>query len=133
MQKHINSLPDTNVIIRYLVNDDPALFMRAKEFFDQVKDGREKTVIIESVIAECIYVLTKVYKVPKDRAAGSLVDILHYKGVVNEDREVLIVSLDFFAKSNMDIVDCILWAKSTDGKARLFTFDDDLNKFSNRK
>jgi predicted nucleic acid-binding protein len=51
---------DTNTIVRYLVADDPALHEKAKEFFDKVKHGGFKAVILESVIAECMYVLTKI-------------------------------------------------------------------------
>jgi predicted nucleic-acid-binding protein len=48
--------------------------------FDEVKDGRTKAIILESVIAESVYVLTKIYAVPRDRATRSLIDILRYKG-----------------------------------------------------
>ena len=83
MKKPARSLPDTNTIVRYLVADNPALHEKAKEFFDKVKHGGVKAVILESVIAECMYVLTKIYQVPRDRAAGSLIDLLRYKGIAN--------------------------------------------------
>ena len=76
MKKLGKSLPDTNIIVRYLVGDDPALSAKAKEFFDKVKNGDVKAVILGSIIAECIYVLTKIYLVPRERAAGSLIDML---------------------------------------------------------
>ena len=84
------NLPDTNTIVRYLAADDPALHAKAKLFFDEVKDGSIRAVILESVIAECVYVLTKIYKVPKVRAAESLTDVLRYKGIANDDRQELI-------------------------------------------
>jgi predicted nucleic-acid-binding protein len=130
MKKSVKSLPDTNAIVRYLTNDDEALFSKAKEFFDKVKSGSAKAIIIESVIAECIYVLTKVYKVPKDEAAASLKDILHYKGVANEDQKELIRALTLFQDRNIDIVDCILCIKSANPELGLFSFDDDLNKIN---
>lgn len=49
---------------------------KAKDFFDKVKNGGVKAVILESVIAECVYVLTKIYRVPGEKAAGSLIDML---------------------------------------------------------
>ena len=37
MKKPERSLPDTNILIRYLMRDDEPLYARAKEFFDKVK------------------------------------------------------------------------------------------------
>ena len=132
MKKPARSLPDTNTIVRYLVNDNPALYVKAKEFFDKVKNGDLKAVILESVIAECVYVLTKIYRVPRDRAAGSLIDVLRYKGIANVDQQELIRALSLFSEQGLDIVDCILYAKAAVGGDHLFTFDADLNKLARR-
>jgi predicted nucleic-acid-binding protein len=110
------------------MKDDEHFYGKAKEFFDNVKSGNTKAAIIESVIAECIYVLTKVYKVPKSKAAESLIDILHYKGIANDDRKELIGALTLFSENNIDIVDCILCIKAVGDKVCLFSFDDQLNK-----
>jgi predicted nucleic acid-binding protein len=127
VRKLIRSLPDTNTIVRYLVKDDLALYAKAKDFFDKVKNGSEKAVILESVVAECIYVLTKIYKVPKDKASNSLINILHYKGIANDDQKELIRALTIFLAKGLDIVDCILCAKAAGGGDKLFSFDEELN------
>ena len=132
MKKSARSLPDTNTIVRYLVADDPTLHVKAKEFFDKVKNGSVKAVILESVIAECIYVLTKIYLVPRERAAGSLIDMLRYKGIANDDQQELIRALTLFSVQGLDIVDCILFAKAAAVGGHLFTFDADLNKLATR-
>ena len=61
MKRPAESLPDTNTIVRYLVADDAALHAKAKDFFDKVKHGSVKAVILESVIVECIYLMIKIY------------------------------------------------------------------------
>ncbi len=132
MPKQARNLPDTNVIVRYLVADDPALHTKAKEFFDKVKHGSIKAVILESVVAECVYVLTKIYKVPRDRAAGGLIDVLRYKGIANDDQQELIRALTLYAEQDFDIVDCILCAKALSADDHLYTFDNDLNKLARR-
>ncbi len=121
-------LPDTNVIIRYLVSDNQEMSIKAKDFFDKVKNGIFKAKIIESVIAECIYILIKIYKVPKDEAAKSLIDVLQYKGITNEDRNELINALNIFTNKRLDIVDCILYAKADNKETDVFTFDNQLIK-----
>jgi predicted nucleic-acid-binding protein len=128
VRRPARSLPDTNTIVRYLVKDDLALYTKAKDFFDKVKNGSEKAVILESVIAECVYVLTKIYKVPKDKTSNSLINILHYKGIANDDRKELIRALTIFFEKGIDIVDCILCAKAAGGGDNLFSFDEELNK-----
>ncbi|MHC1725032.1 MAG: PIN domain-containing protein [Syntrophobacteraceae bacterium] len=65
---------------------------------------------------------------PSNRAAASLIDILHYKGVVNDDRQELIRALTLFSERNIDIVDCILCVKAAVPNAALFSFDAKLNK-----
>mgnify|MGYP003460809095 CR=1 FL=1 len=55
MRKPARSLPDTNTVVRYLVKDDFALYTKAKGFFDKVKNGSEKAVILESVIAADVH------------------------------------------------------------------------------
>jgi predicted nucleic acid-binding protein len=132
VKRPARSLPDTNTIIRYLVADDPSLHNKAKEFFDKVKSGGLKAVILENVISECIYVLTEIYKVPRDLAAGSLIDILHYKGIANDDRQELIRALSLFSEQSLDIADCILCAKAATAGTELFSFDADLNKLTRR-
>jgi predicted nucleic-acid-binding protein len=126
----VESFPDTNVIVRYLVKDDIRLFNTATEYFNRVKGGQEKIVILESVIAECIYVLTKIYKVPKDEAARSLIALLNYRGVVNSDRNELISALTLFTSKHIDIVDCILCIKAKSNGTAVFSFDADLNRIA---
>ncbi|HJP18468.1 MAG TPA: PIN domain-containing protein [Nitrospinota bacterium] len=122
MIKPVNKLPDTNTIIRYLLNDDVRLSKTARIFFEKVKDGEEKIVLLESVIAECIYVLVKIYRVPRNEAAESLIKLLSYKGVINSDKKELIDALNLFSKKNLDIVDCILCEKSKSQKNAAFHF-----------
>jgi predicted nucleic-acid-binding protein len=130
MKKPGRRLPDTNVVVRYLVKDDIDLYKQAKTFFDKVKTGEESALILESVVAECVYVLTKIYKVPKEKTADSLKNLLRYRGIINEDRADLIKALTTFAERSMDIVDCILYVKAKDMETSLFSFDEDLNKLA---
>lgn len=132
MKKSERRLPDTNVVVRYLVKDDIELYKQAKSFFDRVKTGEERAMILESVVAECVYVLTKIYKVPKEKTADSLKNLLRYRGIVNEDRADLIKALTTFAERPLDIVDCILYAKAKSTDTSLFTFDEDLNKLASK-
>jgi predicted nucleic-acid-binding protein len=126
--KHAETLPDTNVVLRYLLRDDAVQSVKAEEFFENVRVGKEKAIIIESVLVECVYILMKFYKVPKRDVADTLTKLLQYKGIANVDRKTLVGALQLFAEQNLDIVACILLAKAKQGKGRLFSFDKALNK-----
>ena len=130
MKKPAKCLPDTSVVVRYLTRDVEPLYARAKLFFDRVIEGSQRAIVLESVIAESVYVLTKVYRVPKREAARSLIDVLRYKGIANADQKELIQALALFSERNIDIVDAILCVKASGPDRSLLSFDGDLNKIS---
>lgn len=133
MTELAKKLPDTNVILRYLLEDEPHLYKKASEFFEMVRLGEEKAVILESVLAECIYVLIKFYKIPKEEVTDKLKGLLQYKGIVNEDKRELIDSINIFNEKNLGIVDCILCAKAKTQNKTLFTFDEKLKKSAEKQ
>jgi predicted nucleic-acid-binding protein len=121
-------IPDTNVILRYLIKDSPNLYAESEVFFNKVYEGRVNALILECVIAECVYVLGKLYKIPRDKISDHLIELLNYKGISNTDRIGLISALKLYSQSSLDIVDCIAAAKASGMNAKLFSFDKDLNK-----
>lgn len=133
MKNPVRILPDTNTILRYLLEDEPGLYQRAARVFEKLRTGEEKALILESVLVECVYVLTKFYKVPKKETSSKLQALLHYRGIMNDDRDELIEALTIFAaRSSLDIVDCILCVKARKPNISLFTFDKALMNQSNR-
>jgi predicted nucleic-acid-binding protein len=130
MPKNTDILPDTNVVLRYLLRDIPEQFTQAADFFEQIRTGRKKMVFLESVLVECVYILTKYYNVPKKEAAEALAGLLQYKGVVNKDKEALSAALALYGESNLDPVDCVLLAKARHDAMQVFTFDKALIKMA---
>ena len=128
MKRPAARIPDTNAIIRYLLRDHPTLSPKAEEFFARVRTGEQKVLILESVIAEAVYVLTKAYGVPREKAAGGLLGLLNYRGVTNPDRASLIDALALFGAGKLDIVDCIVIARARREHGEPFSFDKDLLK-----
>jgi predicted nucleic-acid-binding protein len=122
--------PNTNVILRYLLKDVPEQYAQVEKFFDDVRTGMTKAVILESVLAECVYILLKFYRVPKQIAVESLIGLLQYKGVANKDKAELVDALQMFTQQTIDIVDCLLLAKARHGKGRPLSFDKDLNRLA---
>lgn len=120
-------LVDTNVILRYLLDDHKTYSPKAKEFMLQVSQGKKKVEIPAMVITECIYVLEKFYEAPRDEVVDSISGLFNFTGIVNTDRSEILEALLKFKTSNADIVDCILAAHSSSEKV-VVTFDKDLKK-----
>ncbi|WP_347988236.1 PIN domain-containing protein [Methylomonas sp. AM2-LC] len=120
---------DTNVILRYLLNDHPKYFQIASAFMQTIKCGEAIAYVPESVLAECVYVLLKVYKVPKSKVCDILIQFLKYQGINQENSSVLLDSLVLFSDHNVDIVDAIVYATARHHKWELVSFDKDFQKF----
>ena len=128
MKKEIK-LVDTNYIIRYLMNDNKEMYIKAFAFFEDVKLGKINVIILESVLVECVHILHKVYKVEKAVISEVLTNLLDFNGVLNDDKDELVKSLILFnVKNNLDIVDCILLFKSQKNGYELITFDKGIKK-----
>jgi predicted nucleic-acid-binding protein len=125
----VKKLVDANVILRYLLRDNEVLFKKASLLLEKVKVGEEAVVIPESVLAECVYVLLRIYKVERQIVSEKLQGLFSYKGVVNQDKKEMIYAITLFGQTQLSIVDCILCARATVDRVELFTFDDELRKF----
>jgi len=124
----VKKLIDANVILRYLLKDDETLFKRASSLLEKVKVGEEAVIIPESVLAESVYVLQKVYKIEREVIAEKLRELFAYKGIANSDKKDLIDSILLFGQTRLSIVDCIVCSKSINQGLSLTTFDDELKK-----
>lgn len=122
------SLPDTNTVIRYLLKDVPEQFAESEPYFEAVRSGQQKALLLESVLVECIYVLTKHYLVPKDEVVDVLSGLLRYKGFINSDKTALLEALALFKAESIDVVDCVLIATARHNNMAVFSFDKKLKK-----
>ncbi len=79
----------------------------------------------ESVIAEIVYVIMKIYKKERKFTADVLKEILSLKGIVNRDKTQLRKALNIFVNQKVDIVDAILEVRAKQCLGVL-SFDKDL-------
>ncbi len=108
---------DTNVVIRYLVNDDPQQAARARALVDGGKVWVSKTVLLE-----CAWVLEAVYEfAPKDIVAA-LEAFLGLTTVEVEDEGVVARAL-VGARSGMDFADALHVASTPPEAEAFLTFD----------
>jgi predicted nucleic-acid-binding protein len=125
-------LIDTNVILRYLLGDHPEFSPKAEAFMKDVSEGRKKAEILDVVTVECVYVLGKYYEVSKAEIVEKLSGILNFSGIVNSNRAETLAAFVKYRDSNIDIVDCILAAKSSLSKL-VVSFDSDFEKLKTHR
>ena len=117
-------LVDTNVLLRYLLGDDPVQSPRAAGFFRKVEDAALAVDLPDAVLAETIWVLEKGRQVPRPRIAALLIPLVLLKGVrAPRGKRSLVEALTTFAEDRFDFVDCLLAARARAGKSKVYTFD----------
>jgi predicted nucleic acid-binding protein len=127
------SLIDANVILRYLLADHPDLHARAKALLDDVRVGHRTVIVTEAVVAECVYVMQRLYRVPRAEAVDKLGGLLAYRGIAGADVPVLRRALAVYGETNLSFADTLLAARAQALKLPVTTFDEALKRFVTRK
>ena len=125
-------LVDTNVIIRYLVENPDSVQSKFKgvfSFFPRIEKGEIKIELCELVLFEAFFVLTKLYEVPQKEAADKLSGIVSYKGVMMPDKALILSCLKILQTESIGLVDAYLLAVSKKKNIKqIYSFDRDLSK-----
>lgn len=120
-------LIDTNVILRYLLDDHPEFSPRAVRFMKDVSEAKKKAEILEVVLLECTYVMEKYYRIPRQAIVDRLSRIIGFNGIVNSNKALLIKALLTYQEHAIDFVDCLLYARSSP-TSPVVSFDRDFDK-----
>ena len=114
-------LIDANVMLRYLLNDDPEMSQKSKAL---VATGNTYTK--PEIIAEVVYVLKGVYGIDKDRIRKFIHSVLD--DISCAEDECIRMAMDIYSSISLDFVDCLLIAYHKVNKENIFSFDKKLNR-----
>lgn len=120
-------LLDTNIILRFLLGDDPEQSKTAKGLMTKICDGLTNAEIKDFVLLESVWVLDASFHIPRSEIAEKLINILNFSGIVNTNRSTLIHALLRFKETKIDLADCLLAAYSSPATP-VVSFDRDLRK-----
>jgi predicted nucleic-acid-binding protein len=101
---------DTNVIVRYLTDDDVELSQRAHAAFLEIASGAREVYVSEAVIVETVQVLEsrRLYSLSRDEIATHLRRLLDFPGIQVAARRVSHRAIDLFmAARAVSFVDCL--------------------------
>ena len=100
---------DTNVIIRYVTNDNPDQSARSLAFLQEVEAGRQTVTTCEGVLVEAVQVLEskRLYNFPRSDIQATLADLIAMRGLQLPHKPTYLRALELYASTNLDFVDAL--------------------------
>ncbi|HYD65104.1 type II toxin-antitoxin system VapC family toxin [Azospirillum sp.] len=115
---------DTNVLLRFLLNDEPAQSAAAKAFVDRHTNAGEEVFINRAVLCETVWVLTRGYRYGKDAVADLLDALIVADGFAIEDRAEVAEALADWRNGGPGFADALIGQTNTRrGCSATLTFD----------
>lgn len=105
-------LIDTNVLIRFLTNDHPIHSPKAFALIKQAVDGEVILYLDPLVVAESVWVLSKVYEFSRNDISDKLTKLVEFEGFHSPEKDVILLALGMYALKNVDYADAYLAAKA---------------------
>jgi predicted nucleic acid-binding protein len=111
---------DTNVLILHLTGDPPEMATRATA---ALASG-EELLLVDLVLAECVYVLESFYDLPRQRVADLMRSAIALPSIKTVDALTLLRALEVYEVQRLDFAEAYLvaFAEAT-GVAQVLSFD----------
>jgi predicted nucleic-acid-binding protein len=114
---------DTNILVRYFIQDDPEQTRLAVNLIDSLSPTETGWIGV-AVFMELDWVLNNVLKVKKDRVVEIFDTLLVSQELVMENADILREALQLYRSRNTDFSDCLIAsAAKAAGCSRTVTFD----------
>lgn len=115
---------DTNVLVRYLVQDDPAQTGLAKRFLETELSDRQPGFVSLVVLVETLWVLRSIYALTPVELVETVRDLLEIGQLHVEQRTSVMRALTRIGQRNADLVDALVAEIAVEaGCTRTVTFD----------
>ncbi|MBI3317776.1 MAG: PIN domain-containing protein [Candidatus Omnitrophica bacterium] len=120
---------DTNVVVRYLAGDDPKKADRTDQLLRQANQGRIELVLTHLAIAEIIWVLSKEYRIAKERIVEGLRRLLNTPHILCDEVPLILSTLDLYESGNLSFVDAYHAAVlPSRGITEFYSYDTDFDQ-----
>ncbi len=114
---------DTNIVIRFLVQDQPAQAEKAKRLFASLTEDKPGYLSLVT-LAEIAWVLRAIYKLTRQEIVTMMKEFIFTSEIVIERYDVLERVVEEYAKGRADFADYLIAALNHDhGCKETVTFD----------
>lgn len=115
---------DTNVVVRYLVQDDAAQSTAATRLMEGTLSAEFPGFITGITLCEIVWVLAECYEADRDRIGSVIEGLLASRQLVVEDSETVWNALHDWRRSSADFSDALIGRKViARGGEKTVTFD----------
>jgi len=120
---------DTNVLIRYLVQDDPTQSRKAAGFIEGTASAGEQIMLSNIVLYETVWVLESAYGYPKNEIERVIENLLQTSTLQFESKDIVAAAFEDYCRGKIDFADCLIGrVHSLLGCEPTVTFDTALRK-----
>ncbi|MBK7050434.1 MAG: type II toxin-antitoxin system VapC family toxin [Rhodoferax sp.] len=121
---------DTNVLVRYIMQDDPKQSAKASKLIESL-DGNNQGYITMVSVVELYWVLTSSYELSGQQVGQALEAILRTKQFLVERADQVMRALRVFGEGRADFADCLIERSAAGaGCNQTMTFDVGASKFA---
>ena len=113
---------DANIVLRYLLNDHKVFSKKSVKILES-----NSVQLPFEVFAKIVYVLEKVYSVPRKNIQNAMILLMEYPNITTPDERILKAALKTYADDKIDFVDSLLVAYNHISGAIIHSFDKKLN------
>jgi predicted nucleic-acid-binding protein len=115
---------DTNVLVRFLVEDDPDQAERAASLVERAERSGEPLLLTQVVACETVWVLDTAYGFRREEISGVLQEVFRARQILLEDEDSLRRALDAYRGGEGDFADCLIRERArAAGAEAVATFD----------
>ena len=115
---------DTNILVRHLTGDPPAMAARATAYLRSGPD----LLLVDLIVAETIYVLESFYEAPRAQVADAIRSLLASPSITTVDPQLLLRAIEVY-EVGLDFAEAYLVAcAETTGLNQVVSFDKAIDR-----
>lgn len=116
---------DTNILVRHLTGDPPAMAKRATAFLA----SQPELYLADLIVAETVYVLESFYKASRDQVANAMRSLIAMRSMITVDPALLLRAIEVYEVDRLDFAEAYLVAcAETAGLGTIASFDKAIDR-----